>query len=531
MFPRAAATALLSLVAIAASAQTASITGVVRNQAGAPLGSMTVQAYNAAGFPVTAETGPQGQYVLIVPVGSYRLVAYDNSGTYAVSFYGNTASFEQSPAVNVTEAQVFTANFTLPAGQKISGTVTSAASGTGLQGAVVAAYNLDGSRRTIVNTNRDGSYTLTVPSGSYKVVAYHDVTPFIPVFYPNQQLWEQAAVVTPPASQINFGLGPGVKISGSVKEKIVGRPLGGLAVVAYDLQGAVQYRTNTNPSGDFAFVLPVGRVFKFAVEDSGGNYATTFYRDATTFASAATITAGSDAPLLNFSVAKITTQPTTTVFIAGVINAGEPNVYKTDVWIQNPSSDAITVKATFLRAGQDNAGATGIDLTIPGRGQRYLQDVVRTIFGAVDGGALRLESSSTFRATSRTYYVPPNAATAGTFGLSIPGQSLGDSLSRATLAGLVQNGASRSNIGLMNPHATAIVVRVEVYSPAGVLLGEKTFPLRAGEWTQQSVASVVGTPFDEAYAVVTSADGSFFSYAAVVDNKSSDGTIILPAAD
>src|SRR5688572_7492359 len=82
------------LLTLPLAAQNASFTGVVRNSTGAALGDMTVQAYNPAGFPVTASTDSQGRYLLIVPPGSYRLVAYDNTGTFAVSFYGDAPAFE-----------------------------------------------------------------------------------------------------------------------------------------------------------------------------------------------------------------------------------------------------------------------------------------------------------------------------------------------------------------------------------------------------------------------------------------------------
>lgn len=525
-----------ALIAASAAAQTASFTGTVRNSSGVPLGDMTVQAYNPAGFPVTTTTDSQGRYLLVVPPGTYRLVAYDNSGTYAVEFYGGVNAFEKSQAINVTEGQVVRdINFVLPPGLKISGIVVNASMGGGLHGAVVAAYNLDGSRRTYVTTNQDGSYTLTVPPGSYKVVAYHEVTPFIPVFFQNKRLFTEADIVTPPAAQVSFGLVLGVKISGSVKDKTSGAPLGGLAVVAYDLQGNVQYRTETNPAGNFAFVLPNDMVFKFAVEDASGNYQTKFYRDATSFASAAAIPANSSAPLLVFSVGRGSTDESlTTVYIPGIIHAENPGLstfFKTDVWIQNPGDQAITVTATFLRGGQDNTNTTGLPVTVPARGQVFLQDIVSSLFGTSGAGALRLDASAPFRATSRTYNVPPNAAQMGTFGLSIPGQTIGASLGRATLAGLSQNTSSRSNIGLFNPQPHPINLRIEIFSATGSLLGSGAAMLRPGEWAQPSVRTWVPTDFDQAYAVISSEDGSFFSYAAVVDAKSQDGTIILPSGD
>ncbi|HEU4521108.1 MAG TPA: hypothetical protein VFT12_03835, partial [Thermoanaerobaculia bacterium] len=402
-------------------------------------------------------------------------------------------------------------------------------------GAVVAAYNLDGSRRTFVKANADGSYTLTVPPGSYKIAAYHEVASYIPVFYSNRRLFEEATVVTPPAANVSFGLGPGVKVLGVVREVPLGIPLANVSVVAYDLQGNVQFRTESNPSGEFAFVLPSGGSFKFAVEDKGGNHQTTFFQNATTFASAATIIAGSSTPLLQFSVSRIPdVEPTSTLFVPGIIhaqNTGTGTFFKTDVWIQNSSDEPLTVTATFLPAGQDNSGATGIPVTVPPRGQIQLADIVRSFYGATGAGALRLDANAPFRATSRTYNEPANASVIGTFGLSIPGQSIGASLGRATLTGLAQTAVSRTNIGLMNPQPIPVDVKIEVFSETGALLGSRDVTLRPGEWAQPAVSEFVTLPFEHAYAIITSEDGSFFSYAAVVDAKSGDGTFILPSAD
>lgn len=525
-----------AILPVSAAAQFASFAGVVRNSSGGALGDMTVQAYNPAGFPVTATTDSQGNYLLVVPSGTYRLVAYDNSGTWAVSFYGDALSYEASEAINVTEGQRVTANFVLTPGRSISGFVGNAATGAPLAGAVVAAYNLDGSRRTFVHANSDGSFNLTVPAGAYKIAAYHEVAPYIPTFFRNERLFGLADAVTPPATNINFGLGPGTKLLGSVKEKVTGIPLSAMQVVAYDLQGNVQFRTDTNPAGNFAFVLPPGS-FKFAVEDRGGNYQTTFFRDSTSFASAASVVADASAPLLNFTVGRVPdATPLTTVFIPGIIhaqNSAAGTFFKTDVWIQNSGDAPLTVTAVYLPGGQDNSAATGLPVVVPARGQLALADIVQSLFGTTGAGALRLEAKGAFRATSRTYNVPANSAEIGTFGLSIPGQSLGASLGRATLAGLAHNGVSRTNIGLMNPQPIPLDIKVDVFSSTGALLGSHTFMLKAGQWEQPPVTAVIpaGTNFDQAYAVLSSAQGSFFSYAAVVDSKSGDGTFILPSGD
>ena len=431
---------VLSAVPLLAQS-TASFSGVVRNQAGIPLADMTVQAYNPSGVPFTGATNSQGGYLIIVPTGTYRLVAYDNSGTYAVSFYGSAASFDQTEAINVTQGQVVTANFTLPPGVPIRGFVLDAA-GARLRGAVVAAYNVDGSRRTFVQTNADGTFTLTVPPGTYKLVAYHQALPYIPVFHAGQQLFENATLITAPAN-VTFVLRPGVKVRGTVKEAPIGVPLAGLDVVAYGLAGDLQYRTETNPAGEFAFVLPEGTAFKFAVEDEGGNYRTTFYQDATSFASAATIVANVGAPILQFSIPRAgDAESKTTLFIPGVIHARNDaggTFFKTDIWIQNPAEESLDVEVAYLPAGQDNSAVTAVPITVPAQGQTALLDIVESVFGASGAGALRLEAAQPFRATSRTYNEPVNADEIGTFGLSIPAQSVSATLSRATLAGLARD--------------------------------------------------------------------------------------------
>ena len=71
-------------------------------------------------------------------------------------------------------------------------------------------------------------------------------------------------------------------------------------------------------------------------------------------------------------------------------------------------------------------------------------------------------------------------------------------------------------------------MRVEIYSASGVVIRSENVALRPSEWIQLNNFVPAA---ENAYAVLTSTDGSFFSYASVVDQKSGDGTIILPTAD
>ena len=527
------------LAAAPLAAQTAFFDGTVRSaDFGVPLSGMTVAAYNASGFvAATTLTDSQGRYSIALPPGTYRILAYDNSGTYAVSFYNDANSFEASEAISLASLAIVKVDFRLERGQEISGVVDDAANGAGIGGAVVAAYNLDGTRRTFTTAGSTGSFKLVLPAGSYKLVAYHDSLAFVPKFYSEQALFDAAAVLSPPRGGIVFSLERGVKVRGTVSEVGTAQRLFGMRVAAYDLTGVVRYRSDVSLTGEFAFVLPAGN-YKFAVEDLRGIYETTFFRSSTNFAAAASVnlSTGTIPPTIDIEARRALAGGSTTLWVAAAANtAGGSGLLQTDVWIFNPSAEAtLTVFVTFLRAGQDNSGATGQPVSVGPRAQVALTNVLETLFQTQGAGALRLEGNSPFRVTSRTFNIPANTAI-GTFGLALPGQSIGSSLSRVTLAGLSSTAISRTNVGLLNPQPESVRVVAQLFSATGTLLGTGEVTLRPSEWIQPNVVTLVGldasTPIAGAYAILTSDQGSFFSYAAVVDAKSGDATIILPEAE
>ena len=532
-FPRAFALSILLLLGVA-SAEAQSFSGTVRNEQNQALGDMTVRAYNASGILTsTATTDSQGRYIMPVPAGTYRVLAFDRSGTYAVSFYRGASSFETSGAINLTAFQSLAVDFTLPRGLELIGSVREASTLRPLGGAIVAAYNLDGSRRSFTNASPDGTYTLIVPAGAYKLVAFHETQPFVPEFFVEQPLFESARTVNAPGFGINFTLEPGAPVRGTVVEKGTGVPLANVRVVAYDPQGVVRFRTETNASGAFTFVVPPGP-YKFAAEDPSNIYEATFFGDVTQFAAAPTVAVdGNGVPQLRINPARVqigTRKNTVWIAAAGSGPGANDTTFKTDLWIQNPTAEPITVTVTFLPSGRDNSAVTGLPVLIGARAQRSFLDVVVSLFGTLNlFGGLRLDSASDFSATSRTYNQPRNALL-GTYGLSLPGQSIGDSRGRATLGGLAGNQLSRTNIGLLNPQPVAVTVTIALFAADGTALlpPEPPVTLQPLEWRQIRV--LILNNVDNAYAVVTSSDGSFFSYAAVVDQRSGDGTIILPGA-
>ena len=178
----------MCLVAIAASAAAAVVKGTVTDAGnGTRLPNMVVAAYTTAGaLMAVSTTDSNGNYSLTFATGAYRLLAYDNAGTYATTFAGDADSFETSAVLNVT-GDVNNFNFALRKAGTVTGTVVAAASGTPLRAITVAAYNSgSGTRRGFAQTDATGQYRLVLPPGAYRIAAYDDGGTYAVRFYNDQ---------------------------------------------------------------------------------------------------------------------------------------------------------------------------------------------------------------------------------------------------------------------------------------------------------------------------------------------------------
>jgi len=280
--------ALLPIL-VATAAGAATVTGTVT---GAPthvaLKNMVVAAYDATGtLRGTASTDATGLYILTLSVGEYRLLAYDPAGVYATAFDGNAESFETSLLRSVPNigTQV---PFTLVQGGVISGKVQSA--GAPLQDAVVEAYNLSGTRRGFTSTNSTANYSLVLPPGEYKVVAYTNSN-YAVTFYNTVRSFAEATpvrVVAGLAKSVTFTLGVAAHVSGTAVDGATGLTLPSILVYAYTPDGAFVSVTTTNASGAFQFALPAGD-YRFVAADASRVYATAYHDGSRSFEGASTI--------------------------------------------------------------------------------------------------------------------------------------------------------------------------------------------------------------------------------------------------
>jgi hypothetical protein len=180
---------------------------------------------------------------------------------------------------------------------------------------------------------------------------------------------------------------------------------------------------------------------------------------------------------------------------------------------------------------QSSGTATETVTLAPGE-LRVWQDVVEQLFGLTGStsGSLQVDADRPVIVTARTF----NQGDAGTFGQFLPGATPAEMLSagqHGILSQLSNSAAFRTNVGFVNPGDAGVGVSVQLYDAAGSPVGSPwTGNVGPGAWRQ--INDVFGTTGagsqDAAYAIVevTSANGSVWAYASVVDNATGDPTTI-----
>lgn len=171
----------------------------------------------------------------------------------------------------------------------VQGIVTSAAGGARLPGKIVSAWDLTGALRGTASTDAAGMYTLTLPDGGYRLLAYDPAGELATVFYGGADSFETTPVVQVAQGaplQAHFALPRGGTVSGTVGA--ASAALGGAVVEAYNLSGTRRGFTTANAAGDYSLVLPAGD-YKLFAYDPNGFYAGEFHQNVRAFADAAPV--------------------------------------------------------------------------------------------------------------------------------------------------------------------------------------------------------------------------------------------------
>jgi len=213
--------------------------------------------------------------------------------------------------------------------------------------------------------------------------------------------------------------------------------------------------------------------------------------------------------------------------------AGTVGNFHTDARIFNPSATKdITIQAYFLPVGLvNNSAVQSVNVTVPKRSMKVLDDVVTAVFSTSGIGAIRLSCADDFVATSRIY-----AQTAsGTLGQFVQGLDSTTAKKAGVLIQIKSNSAFRTNIGAANPNNATANVTWRLYDKTNALIGTgKTEVMPAysvlGPTNVSGYLNAGAADLSDAWVSFTS-DQPIFAYISVLDNGTTDPTYIPAAAD
>jgi hypothetical protein len=191
------------------------------------------------GISVTAtnEHGVQEGTVLTEATGAYKFTGLP-AGEYTVDFFDPSQAYLRlnKPATLTEGAN--TLNAEMKAGDTISGTVTSAATGKGLGGVEVRVAG--GAEEHVASTGPNGEYTVPgLPAGSY----------FVEIIASGGYLSQSFSTTFGGEGEvkvISAALKEGGKITGRVTDAVTHNGLGKIAVVVYGSSGFGAATTNSN---------------------------------------------------------------------------------------------------------------------------------------------------------------------------------------------------------------------------------------------------------------------------------------------
>jgi protocatechuate 3,4-dioxygenase beta subunit len=303
----------------AALSQAASISGTVTaDSTGAPLAGVRVGLFSydpvaatwnyhwIGAAPVTDELG---RYVISgLGPGTYRVGFQEANLEYGMEFYANAGSAETATNVTVgTGSQVDGIDVSLGKATKISGTVTTKSGGAPLPGVVVAIYRYEASVgewnyvETFRNFTTDalGNYSIPgLPPGTYSLEFRDTKDVYATQFYSNSPSTAAATSISLTPGQelvdLNVALVDGGSISGLVVKEGGTSPLKGALVKAHLLVNGLwhevwQQRELSGQNGAFSIVGLAPGTYRLEITDLSRQYATEFYLNANSFASATSI--------------------------------------------------------------------------------------------------------------------------------------------------------------------------------------------------------------------------------------------------
>ncbi|MDP6455794.1 MAG: carboxypeptidase regulatory-like domain-containing protein [SAR202 cluster bacterium] len=236
------------------------------------------QSYDGAGGGGGSRTRADGTYKITgLAPGGYRVQASAPHQGLIHQYYKDTSDWDKASNVTVNVGTT-TANidFTLAGGGSISGRVTSAATGQGIPGAQINAFNESGGNGT--QSGADGSYWIDgLAAGKYRIEA--NAPGFAAQYFDNVAEWDKATLVEVVVGQNkpnhNFSLGAGGAIAGTIYQSNGVTPIVGAHVHAEPSQGGGGNSTMSGPLGRYKIEsLAPG---DYRIDARAPGYASQFY--------------------------------------------------------------------------------------------------------------------------------------------------------------------------------------------------------------------------------------------------------------
>jgi len=225
---------------------------------------------------------------------------------------------------------------------------------------------------------------------------------------------------------------------------------------------------------------------------------------------------------------------------ASSIQGGAP--FSTDVRAFNTSYRTIlTVTATYeCFVGTCPSTSMQFIFSLLPRESREFDDMVASSVGfhaPNSGGGVEFSfvgPGDLLVVTSRLYSTSP----APTVGMFIPGLQSTDAHISAVLTSVRNGGAGagfRTNVGVFNPGFSPVTVNLQIYNDGAPAGNAVTLPAVAGHSGAQvndvfTTAGAAGLSTESA-TIVVNASGPIFSYAAVIDNATSDPILVVGSRD
>ncbi|HEY1251874.1 MAG TPA: plastocyanin/azurin family copper-binding protein [Thermoanaerobaculia bacterium] len=212
-----------------------------------------------------------------------------------------------------------------------------------------------------------------------------------------------------------------------------------------------------------------------------------------------------------------------------------------DVRVFNTSYDStISLEATYrCFIGSCPAVDRGLQIVVGPRETKSYNDMIGVAFSAPNSaGGVEFEvtaggSAIDIGVTSRLYSTSPEP----TVGMFIPGL-LTSAAQPITFLGQIANGGAgagfRTNAGAFNPGDAAVSARFDVFNESGQLLGSQTKQIPAHKGIQiNNVFGAIGRASESTSdaVIVVTATAEVFSFAAVIDNETTDPFLVIGAED